>query len=186
MSSAPETPVESASAEGRTFVLLAAGAGFAAWEVGFDLGAFNTIDHRRFWAIWILCTVALVAGALFPDPDLAKAWRFRWVLAIPSLWLLSDVAQVGTGQTATSILVVLSVMTFPLALYVIAELLAGDFFRLQRRSQMALVGLVALIAATGWYVGNGNDRFLTCEDFERAGDFQPENCWDPTLVPDDE
>lgn len=179
MSDAATTEGQTNDPEGRTFVLLAAGAGFAAWELGFDLGAFDNIDHRRFWAVWILCTVALVAGWLFPDPDLATAWRFRWVLATPSLWLITDLVDVGTGATATSILIVLSVLTLPLALYVIAELLAGDFFKLQRRTQLVLVALVGLIFVTGWYVGNGNDRFITCQDFERAGDFVPENCYDP-------
>lgn len=181
MSDETTTQSDTSTAEGRTFVLLAAGAGFAAWELGFDLGAFDNIDHRRFWAVWILCTIALVAGWLFPDPDLAKAWRFRWILAIPSLWLITDLIEVGKGATATTILIALSVLTLPLALYVIAELLAGDFFRLQRRTQGVLVALVALIFVTGWYVGNGNNRFITCQDFERAGDYQPENCYDPSL-----
>ena len=179
MSDTDTTRTELNDPEGRTFVILAAGAGFVAWDLGFDLGAFDNIDHRRFWAIWILCTIALVAGWLFPDPDLVKAWRFRWILAIPSLWLITDLIDVGTGAAATTVLIALSVLTLPLAFYVIAELLAGDFFRLQRRTQAVLVALVGLIFVTGWYVGNGNDRFVTCEDFERAGDFQPANCYDP-------
>lgn len=175
----PSTSTDDAtSAEGRTFVILAAAAGFTAWELGFDWGAFENIDHRRFWAVWILCTVALVAGYLFPDPELERAWRFRWMLALPSIWLVTDLLSVGTGETITTILLVLSVVTLPMALYLIAELMVGDFFNLTRRSRVALIALVLVIFLVGLYVGTGNDRFLTCEDFERSGDFQPENCAD--------
>ena len=42
--------------------------------------------------------------------------------------------------------------------------------------ELAAAATVLCIAGAGWYVGNQNDRFLTCDDFERSGDFQPDNC----------
>ena len=87
--------------EARTFVVLAIGAGFTAWDLGFDLGAFDTIDHRRFWAIWILCTVALVASYLFRDAELEPIGRWRFVFIVPTLWLVADFLLTQEDNTAT-------------------------------------------------------------------------------------
>jgi hypothetical protein len=32
------------------------------------------------------------------------------------------------------------------------------------------------VFVVGWYVGDGHERFLTCRDFERAGEYVPGNC----------
>ena len=50
------------------------------------------------------------------------------------------------------------------------------YFELGRRTQAAVVLTIAVIGACGLYVGANNDRFVTCRDFERSGDYQPENC----------
>jgi len=71
-------------------VVLAIGGGLTAWDLGFDLGAFDTIDHRRFWAIWILCTIALAASHLFRDAELESIGLWRFVFIVPTLWLLAD------------------------------------------------------------------------------------------------
>ena len=43
-------------------------------------------------------------------------------------------------------------------------------------SRRAVSALVIGIFLVGLYVGVGHDRFITCEDFARAGDYVPENC----------
>lgn len=162
--------------EARTFVVLAVGAGFTAWDLGFDLGAFDTIDHRRFWAIWILCTIALVASYLFRDAELDLIGRWRFVFIVPTLWLAADFLLTDDNGAATIVLSVLSVATLPVAIYMLFRLLAGDFFALQRRSQIVLMALTIAIFLVGLYVGAGHERFLTCDDFARAGDYVPTDC----------
>ena len=73
------------SAAARTFVVTAIGACLAAFNLGFDLGAFQNIDHRKIWAIWVIATVALVASYLFRDDDYRLGGRWRFVLLVPSL-----------------------------------------------------------------------------------------------------
>ena len=50
------------------------------------------------------------------------------------------------------------------------------YFELSRRDQIAVVVSIVVIGAGGLYVGANHDRFVTCSDFERAGDYLPENC----------
>lgn len=162
--------------EARTFIVLAVAAGFTAWDIGFDLGAFDNIDHRRIWAIWILCTIALTTSLLFKGTEFERIGHWRLVLAVPSLWLLSDFLYTSQDQIVTTTLTVISVATLPLAGYVLIGLLAGDFLTLTRRSQASLVAITATIFLVGLYVGTGHDRFLTCDDFARAGDYIPTDC----------
>lgn len=162
--------------EARTFIVLAIAAGFTSWDVGFDLGAFDNIDHRRVWAIWILCTVAFVTSFLFASAELEQIRKWRWVLAVPSLWLVADFFLVSGSDTIVIALIIVSIATLPIALYVLVRLFAGDFFTLGRRSQIVLVAMSAVILCTGMYVGAGHVRFLTCEDFARSGDFVPTDC----------
>ena len=53
-----------------------------------------------------------------------------------------------------------------------------EFFALARRDQISVLLLVAMLGIFGWYVGQNNDRFVTCRDFIRMGDYVPENCAD--------
>lgn len=176
--SQPETE-HSQAREARTFVVLAVAAGFTAWDLGFDLGAFENVDHRRFWAIWLLCTIALVASYLFRDTDFGRIGQWRLVLAVPSVWLVLDLVVIDDNPTVAFVLIAISAIAVPLALMLLVELLAPDFFTLAIPRQLALAGLVVAIFAVGLYVGSSHERFLTCTDFARAGDFVPENCVDP-------
>lgn len=74
----------------RTFVVTATGASLAAFNLGFDLGAFNNIDHRKIWDVWVICTVALISSYLFRDDEYRLGGRWRFVLLVPSLWLIAD------------------------------------------------------------------------------------------------
>lgn len=162
--------------EARTFVVLAIGGGFTAWDLGFDLGAFGTIDHRRFWAVWILCTIALVASYLFRSAELESIGRWRFVFLVPTLWLLADFLLTDDSGAVTVVLSLVSVATLPVAVYLLFQLLAGDFFALRRRPQLVLAALTVGIFLVRLYVGQGHERFLTCDDFERVGDYVPANC----------
>lgn len=162
--------------EARTFIVLAVAAAFTTWDIGFDLGAFDNINHRHIWAIWILCTVALATSLLFRGTELQRIGHWRIVLAVPSLWLFADFTLTGNSEAITTVLTVISAATIPVALYVLLGLLAGDFFTLTRRSQTALIALTLAVFIVGIYVGTGHDRFLTCDDFARAGDYIPQDC----------
>jgi hypothetical protein len=121
----------------------------------------------------------------------------RWVLAAfapPILLILlrllvpvdPGVAPVGSRVAAEAgpavrvvegILVVATILTSPVVLWVVARLLAPDYFILPgRRVKIALLVIVATVALIGYLVGRYNYHFLTCEEFLVAGDNAPANC----------
>ena len=161
----------------RTFVVTATGASLAAFNLGFDLGAFENVDHRKIWAIWVLSTVALISSYALADADykLGGSWRLA-LLPCRACGCSPTSSSPRDSQAVVTILLVASVIALPFALYVLARLVAGDFFELTNRLRWVLIATVLLVFAVGWYVGDGHERFLSCADFELAGEYTPENC----------
>jgi hypothetical protein len=165
-----------ASPEARTFVLVVIGASLPAWEIGFELGAFGTISYRRVLAVFVVATVVLIATFVVDDPALPRGWPARLLLAAPAVAVALDATTQGAHQVVETVLVVAAVLSFPYGVYVVARLLAGDYFMLGRRLQVIAALTVLLVAVGGWYMGEANDRFLVCSDFELLGDYVPPNC----------
>ncbi len=75
------------------------------------------------------------------------------------------------------VLVVATVAVSPFVLWVVARLLAPSYFTLpDRKTKLVVIGIVAVVALIGFAVGRLDDHFLTCEDFQVAGDDTPSNC----------
>lgn len=164
-------------AAARSFVIMATGASLAAFDVGLDLGAFDNIDHRKVWAIWVLSTVALVSSYLFRNGDFRLGGRWRAALGIPTLWLIADLVwDTSANQAIVVALLAASLLALPFAVYVLARLVAGEFFGLTPRLRIALAITVLAAFFIGWVVGSQHERLLTCRDFERAGEYVPDNC----------
>ena len=164
------------SAEARTFVVISVPASLAAWQLGFDLGAFESIDHRWVWNIWVLSVVALVSSFAFRGSGYHLARRWQVVLVLPSLSLAADYFLDSESSWIALVLALLSAATFPLALYLLARQLAGDFFTMRRRIQVVAATLVIGVFWVALLVGEAHPKFLTCDDFRTAGDFVPANC----------
>jgi len=60
-----------------------------------------------------------------------------------------------------------SAATFPLALYTLARLLAGNYFGMRTRIRVAAAAMIVAILIAGLVVGEAHPRYLECEDFER-------------------
>lgn len=160
----------------RSFVVAATGAGIAGFNVGFDVGAFGNVDHRRFWAIWVVCTVALVASYVFDDGSYRLGGRWRLALTVPTVWIVAGAVFDASNQALVTTLAVVSVLALPYGIYVLVYLVAGDFLAMSGRLQLALIALTLVIFGVGWYVGSDHVRFLTCDDFALAGEFVPDGC----------
>ncbi|MBQ0897235.1 hypothetical protein KBX37_29880 [Micromonospora sp. U56] len=75
------------------------------------------------------------------------------------------------------VLLVATAAVSPIVLWVVARILAPDYFTLpDQRARIAVVTVVAAVAVLGYVAGRFNDRLLTCEDFRVAGDDLPKNC----------
>jgi hypothetical protein len=162
----------------RTFMLVTIAGSLAAWEIGFDLGAFETISYRRVFTVFIISTVVLLTTLVRNDETRATSPMSRCILGLPLIYLVAEMTFLTVSQTVVDILNLAIILTFPWTLYVIARLVDRDYFTLPRREQAIAVIAVLLSGLSGLYVGTANDRFLSCDDFERSGDFQPDNCRD--------
>jgi hypothetical protein len=158
------------------FVAAAIPGALIAWNVGFELGAFDVVSYRRTFSIFVVCTVVLVATFVWPAGGLASSWWSRLILALPFVYIVSDALLLTDSATVSNVLTAALVLTLPYAVWVIARLLGSDLFALSRREQIVTFAFVVLLGLTGFYVGTTNERFLTCRDFERAGDYIPQDC----------
>ncbi len=160
----------------QTFVIVAAPASLVAWQVGFELGAFDVIDYSRIFAVFVLGAVVLAATFIAPDRGFVTSGWGRLVLALPLAYLLADMTSLTDSPVIRNTLGIAVVAIVPYIVWVAARLMGFEFFTLNVREQAATIVLVLLVGLTGLYVGANNDRFLTCRDFERTGDFVPEDC----------
>lgn len=161
---------------GRTFLIVAITGSLVAWDIGFEWGAFETVSYRRIFVVFVVSTVVLIATLVADDDSFATSAISRVILALPIAYVIADVTYLTESDGVVRVLEVSMVVTFPYAVYVIGRLLDQDYFLLPRREQIYAAVTVILIGLLGWYVGQANDRFLFCSDFERVGDFVPENC----------
>lgn len=123
-----------------------------------------------------MSTVVLIATFVADDDTFVTSVLSRAILSLPLAYVIADMAFLTESQALVDIFSAAVLITFPYALYVIAELLGSDYFRLPRMQQLVATATIVAIALLGLYVGKANDRFLTCDDFERIGDSQPVNC----------
>lgn len=72
---------------------------------------------------------------------------------------------------------VTTLAVLPAVVWVVARLLAPGYFTLpDRRTKIAVAAVVTALTVIGYSVGRFNDRFLTCGDFQVAGDDMPKDC----------
>jgi hypothetical protein len=166
----------SPDAKARTFVIVTTPAALAAWQVGFELGAFDVIAYRRVFAVFVVSAVVLIATFILPDGGFATSAWSRLILSLPLVYLAADIVFLTESTIVATVLGGALLLTLPYAAWVAARLMGFEFFSLARREQVAAVALVVLIGVLGWYVGRYNNHFLTCRDFVRMGDFEPANC----------
>ena len=170
------TDAPSTTAAARTFLLVTIAGSLTAWEIGFEYGAFDTVSYRRVFAVFIVSSVVLIATIVADDDTFATSVVSRAILGLPLLYLLADITFLTESQTVSDVLGIAVLASFPYTVWVVARILGTDYFTMPIKHQLVAAATVTCVAAAGWYVGDQNDRFLICSDFERVGDYQPTNC----------
>lgn len=144
--------------------------------MGFELGAFDIVSYRRVFAVFVVCTVVLVATFVWPTAEFATSWWSRMVLAFPIVYVVADTLWLTEWVVVANGLSAAIMLTLPFAAWVIARMIGSDVLSLTRREQVATIAVVVAVGVMGFYIGTENDRFLTCRDFERMGEFVPTGC----------
>jgi hypothetical protein len=165
----------------RGFFATAAAASLYAWDVAFEYGAYHTFLYHRRQQLLVLSLVVLFGGLI-----MRRRARFRWwllaVFAPPILVVLLQLAEPirtagPVAEDLSDVITIGYVVLAPLGLWIVARLLAPQYFTLpDRQAKIGVIAIVTAVALTGFLVGKYNNHFLTCGDFKVAGQQEPANC----------
>ena len=173
--------------EAKAFVLSCVALSVAAFNIAFWYGVFGTVFFEHLFYIWVVATVALAASLLVPPVRaLPKfvSWHGRFVLILPTLWLLLEAALNATGSSSDiqqwmlwGLAIAVVLLTLPYLVYVLVMIAVPDIDQLRSPTlRAALFGFALTIAIAGFAIGKNHPLFLTCRDFKVAGSDVPENC----------
>ncbi len=192
MSQEPSTPLavptkRMTRTQFQRFVLLAVGGAPLAWDIGFNLGAFQNISFERTFFV-IAAASGLVLALLLigaQGRDLFELKRHdKLLLAVPLIWLLSTLSLpllIGRHHLLFSVVQLLGwflifIFWIPYGIMILFHILQPDAKRLSYWQRWQLVGIILFIGGLGFLVGFNHPLFLTCEDFQASGYDAPANC----------
>jgi hypothetical protein len=174
--------------EAKVFVISAIVLSATVSSAAFWYGVFSTIFFEHLFYVWVAATVALLASLFVPrieTPPIKLPWRGRFVLALPTVWLVLsafiDIEAYRPDSPSSWALWVVAVasafLTLPYLLYIIIVALVPDIDRLKNtKLRVALCGIVLVTAIAGFVIGKNHPLFLTCENFKVGGHDIPMNC----------
>ena len=134
--------------------------------------------------VWVASLAALLASIVVGRNTEIKI-KFTWwgalILTIPSLIMFSVVLGLNQYLWIGSLLEwLLLIVAIPYIAYILMMIVVPDSVELHSKKLWAgLVFILILINLISYLVGQYNYYFVTCEDFEKAGDALPLNCWKP-------
>jgi hypothetical protein len=169
---------------GGFFAITTAGSLYV-WNVAFTFGAYHTLFYHHRQQLFVVALVVLLGSLVMHRQLRIRPWLltpFAPPLLIVMLRLVFPVnhriRQAFAVQVADRVLVVATVAVLPFVIWILARLLAPDYFTLpSRRAKIAVVAIISAVAVLGFAVGRLNTHFLTCEDFQIAGDDEPKGCF---------
>ena len=175
-------------AEAKVFVISAIVLSTTVSYIAFWYGVFGTIFFDYLFYVWIAATAALLASLFIPQmetPPLKLPWRGRFILALPTVWLVLstfiDVEAYRPDSPGTWVLWVITLasafLTLPYLLYVIIAAVVPDIDRLKHtKLRVTLLGIILAMAIAGFVIGKNHSLFLTCENFKVGGHDMPASC----------
>jgi hypothetical protein len=151
------------------------------FDTAFYFGAYHSVNFHQIQHITVVSLV-IVMGVLFVRRQLRVHLWVLVLLAPPILLFFYRLAtpekhQIEVVRLTDNALVIVNTVVLPVIGWIVARLLAPDYFGLPGwRLKIAVIATVVVVASLGYVNGRFNYRSLTCEDFITAGDKPPANC----------
>jgi hypothetical protein len=163
------------------FFAITIGGSIYAWNVAFSYGAYHTFFYYRRQELFVLSLVVLLGGLIMRPRLRIRPWLFAPFTPPLLLTLLRLAFPVNhSGRVVhvfDNLLVIATLCVLPLIIWVLSRLLAPTFFTLpDRRARFGVLAIIVVVALVGYAEGRFNSHFVTCEDFQVAGDDEPKNC----------
>ena len=171
----------------KSFLLTALALAPTVWMLSFNYGVYKTVFYEHLFVVWAISLTALICGFVIDlnDEKMSfSSWTGRFLLFLPTLWVLSgywshleenSVLVYSVGLILTLVTVLFSL---PYILYhVVFMLVPGAEMIYSIKLLAALFFITLLIGGVGFLVGHNHPQFLYCENFDVTGNKLPENCW---------
>jgi hypothetical protein len=170
----------------RTLVIGAAGISVPLAGIAFNLGAYGAIFYHWILTLWALATTTTIALLLLPTRERTVRLRNLLLMLVPTLALVGELVARGLLRDLPIIRVVFVssfalalVVALPYTLYVIVRIYDEDLLDLGGwRIKAILVAVAVVVGGTAFLAGHFHEHFITCDDFQVAGDYVPEDCRD--------
>ena len=168
--------------EARKFIVTTVGACVAIWGVAFELGAWGEIFYGRLFHIWVISLAVFLGIVFLPNARAPVNWLGKLAIAFPTIWLIltflnDQVLQLSRADWVAFVAgLVISALCLPYFIYILLSLLDEDKLSMDRRLLQLMIVIVIIVGIAGYAIGKNNRFFMTCHDFEIAGDHVPDNC----------
>lgn len=171
--------------DAKRFLLTTIGLSIIAFNVGFQIGAFDTLFYTHSFNFWVISVVIILANFVLKKSNRFITWKGFIALLSPSiiiatLFLLPRNAQDITLTPIITITLALFLLLFSLP-YITIVLLRitqddpeGVFY--QKKHLFASIAIVTFMGVIGFLAGTFHPLFLNCMDFARHGNFIPLDC----------
>ncbi|MEM7801608.1 MAG: hypothetical protein AAF633_20600 [Chloroflexota bacterium] len=165
----------------RTLLITAIGTSISVWDIAFWLGVHGTIFYNKIFVLWVSSIAVLLVALFVPKGD---RFTTKWgilALTMPTIWFVINALIPVVTQSWIDLLVwflalAAFVLTIPFILYILFQLVESDAWDLSPAYRNRLIAIVAIVAILGYLVGSNHTYFVSCEQFNVAGDFSPANC----------
>ncbi|WP_062520099.1 hypothetical protein [Demequina silvatica] len=150
------------------------------WWPAFQLGAWGQVFFEQILLLWAAATAALLV-VLVKQGGPRPAWPLLASLALPSLWVVAELATPPGGGAFGSVLrwfgAAVTLVGLPVMLWVLLTTLRHDLIEVVPvRGWLAAAAVVVTIAALSAALGWLHPYYLTCEDFTVSGNSPPPGC----------
>lgn len=150
------------------------------WWPAFQVGAWGRVFFEQALTLWAAATAALLV-VLVKQGGPRPRWPVLASLALPSLWVVAELATPPDGGSLSTVLRVfgaaVTIAGLPVMVWVLLTTLRPDLVEVvPLRGWLAALGVVATIALLSVLLGWLHPYYLQCEDFTVSGNSPPERC----------
>lgn len=167
----------------RNFVLAAIGLSLPIWDLSFHLGVYKTVFYDKFFVIWVICTVILLANFFMPARHRYLDFLGLIAMLSPTLFFVLQAWYYVFGATnwiswfEFGLTTFLFLFCLPYGAYIVIAFTQEEALKIRPRSLLwSLIAIATFIGSLGYMTGNYHRFFVTCEMFKVAGDDVPKNC----------
>ena len=164
----------------RTLLVSALGTSLAAWDIAFNFAIHGAVFYDKLMAVWVIATVILLAIMLSDQRSVLGRWGVVMLL-LPTGWFIffalsPAIATAWYAGLAWVVAMVIFIAAIGYILSILAWLLDNDGVTLSAAYRNRLIAIVLFVSMVGYLVGSNHLYFVSCKQFQLAGDSVPADC----------